>query len=578
MLLLLTSCTPTAVEADTDRMADGPQGESPPPADSQSADSAETPPEDSAAATVEDIGSPMDLDVRFEPAGSGFVGSLTLKLSAAAEDIHITYTLDGSLPTEDHGAVYTGPITLETSALVRAYASGGSGTGRVTAAAYTRLSPDVADFSSDLPILVLHSADPAPDYDTGAYTPFALNVFEPPAGGRAAVLGEADVSTRAGLKVRGSSSAGYPKRPYAMETLSPGSEDDQDIALLGMPAEGDWVLYAPLNFDRALIRNALIYSLSRDIGRYAPRTRFAEVFVAGGGRDVGPESYVGLYVVTERIERDAERVDVARLEATDLGEPEITGGYIFKRDRLGDGEIGFTAGAAGGTFSFAQPLVYVYPEEEDIAAEQATYLSGIIDDFGLALAQPDGRHPRTGEHYSAWIDVDSWIDHHILNVLAKNPDAFRLSGYFHKDRGDSIHSGPVWDFDRTMYCASDSRADDPENWDATNITRDTTDVFGYGWWPGLFDDPAFRDAYRARWLELLGAELSVESLHGRVDALAGELDEAAGRNFERWPDYPPRGGSLESEVQILKDWLEARHRWIRTCMSSDVPDFRDCGR
>ena len=73
-------------------------------------------------------------------------------------------------------------------------------------------------------------------------------------------------------------------------------------------------------------------------------------------------------------------------------------------------------------------------------------------------------------------------------------------------------------------------------------------------------------------------ELSVASLHGRVDELAGELGEAAERNFERWPDYPPRGGSLESEVQLLKDWLEARHRWISACLSSDIPDFRDCGR
>lgn len=591
--LLLLACQPAAVINADEQPAD-----SAPPADTQppggddtqlpgddtqppggdTGDPVETLPDDTDEATVEDVGSPADLEIIFEPAGGGFTDTLTLTLSAAIEGAQIRYTVDGSLPDEDSALVYEGPITLSASAVVRAYAVAESGTGQVGAAAYARLAPGVADFTSDLPVLILHSDQPAPEYDTGAHTPFALNVFEPPEGGRAAVLGEADVSTRAGLKVRGSSSAGYPKHPYALETVSPGSDDDQDIALLGMPPEGDWVMYAPLNFDRALMRNALIYGLSNAIGRYAPRTRFAEVFLAGSGQDVTLDHYVGVYVITERIERDADRVAITRLEPEDVEEPEVTGGYIFKRDRLGAGEGGFTAGDVGGTFSFAQPLVYVYPEEEDIASAQAGYLADSIDAFGLALSRSDGLHPGTGQHYSELIDVDSWIDHHVLNVLSKNPDAFRLSGYFHKDREGPIHSGPVWDFDRTMYCSSDSRADDPENWDATNVTSDTTDVFDHGWWRGLFDDEDFRDAYRDRWLELLDGELSVKNLHSRVDEMAAELDEAADRNFDRWDDYPPRGGSFESEVQILKDWLEERHLWISACLTSDLPDFRDCGR
>ena len=40
------------------------------------------------------------------------------------------------------------------------------------------------------------------------------------------------------------------------------------------------------------------------------------------------------------------------------------------------------------------------------------------------------------------IDADSWIDHHLINAFMFNVDAFRLSGYFYKDRSEKIKMGP----------------------------------------------------------------------------------------------------------------------------------------
>jgi hypothetical protein len=53
--------------------------------------------------------------------------------------------------------------------------------------------------------------------------------------------------------------------------------NDRDVSLLKMPEDSDWILYAPYNFDRALMRNAFVYELSNQLGRYAVRTRFCEV-------------------------------------------------------------------------------------------------------------------------------------------------------------------------------------------------------------------------------------------------------------------------------------------------------------
>jgi hypothetical protein len=66
-----------------------------------------------------------------------------------------------------------------------------------------------------------------------------------------------------------------------------------------LPPESDFVLNAPLDFDRALMRNSLAFHLSNAIGRYAPRTRFVELFVVGSGEALALSHYEGVYELTD---------------------------------------------------------------------------------------------------------------------------------------------------------------------------------------------------------------------------------------------------------------------------------------
>ncbi len=513
-----------------------------------------------------------ELFLTFDPPGGTFTEPFPVTLSSL-DDAVITYTTDGTVPEPGVDAVATGPILITTTTTVRAVAVKGDEATEITSRSYVQLDGSVADFTSDLPLVVLHSFEAAPTYKTEDRTPFTVNVLEPGGDGRTSIAGDATVSLRGGLKVRGSSTNGQPKAHYSLELWGNGVDDDYDAEVLGMPPESDWVLHAPLYFDRALIRNALIYSLSNDVGQYAPRTRFVELYVTDHGQAVTSGDYVGVYVFMERLKRNEARIDIARLEPEHVAEPEVSGGYIFKRDRTGSGEYGFTAGTAGGAFSFAQNLVWVDPGEDEVVSQQEDWLTRYIDDFAVALAASDYTHPAHGEHYTHWMDLDSWIEHHILNLLTMNPDALRLSGYLYKDREGPLVAGPIWDFDRTMGCASDNRALDPHYWDASYYTSDTTYMFEHGWYRGLFDDPEFAAAYWDRWRELLGAELSLEDILGTVDEMAAELQEAAPRNFDKWTDYPPRGdGTWEYEIEFLKEWLTERHEWISACLERPDPE------
>ena len=235
----------------------------------------------------------------------------------------------------------------------------------------------------------------------------------------------------------------------------------------GCPSHSDWVLSDPVVYDRALIRNALAFALSNRIGRYAPRTRFAEVFMVDDGGDVRAGSFLGFFTLIEKIERDPERVNVSRLPASAASLPAMTGGFILRIDK------GVPDFDAAGRW-----LQFVYPDPEDMRLPerrpQLDFIRTFIDGFGQAASAADFRHPSTGQHYSEFIDVDAWIDHNIINALTKNVDGLRFSAYFHKERGGRLAAGPVWDFDRSLGTPYDPRATEPEEWNQTWSMRPTT--------------------------------------------------------------------------------------------------------
>jgi len=145
------------------------------------------------------------------------------------------------------------------------------------------------------------------------------------------------------IETRGSSSQAYPKKSYSFETQDEDG-NNLNVSLIDLPAENDWVLYAPY-CDKSLMRNVLTYDLSREFGHYAPRTKFCELVLNN--------EYIGVYVLIEKIKRDDNRVAISELGATDTVGNNVTGGYIIKRDS-------FTGGGAGWTSAYSDSVTYQY--------------------------------------------------------------------------------------------------------------------------------------------------------------------------------------------------------------------------
>ena len=482
-------------------------------------------------------------EVSFSKPGGTFTEPFKLKLKSSAHEAVIHFTLDGSLPTTN-SPVYGEPLQVTNSVLVRARAYvGGLLPGPPRSEAYLRLATNLVRFTSTLPLVIMETFGRDTRVQSRSLVHFSF--FEP-VNGKASLTTPPALTTRAGYRVRGSTSAGMPQPGFAVEFLDEFS-GERSLSPLGLPSDSDWVLYAPNGFEPVMIHNPFVHQLSRDIGRYSPRTRFVEVYLVQASGPVTEAHYGGIYVLEEKIKISPDRVDTPRLLATDNQPPEVTGGYILKFDRLGPGEGGFNAGGAS--------MVNVDPKEEVLElpqrAPQRQYLRKFFDDFERALNSPEWRDPKRG--YRAYFDVDAGIDYHIVEVLSGNVDCMAFSTYFYKPRNGRLVFGPHWDFDRALG-STDGRDANPRHWN-------TGPFFGGPWWPRMFSDVDFWQLWVDRWQQLRRANLSTASLDGLVDRLTGELREAQPRQEARWGLHP-RGGSYQGEINHMKRWLADRADFV----------------
>ncbi|HUU20020.1 MAG TPA: CotH kinase family protein, partial [Sedimentisphaerales bacterium] len=519
---------------------------------------------------VENSGGYLGLvaDPEFSHGHGFYTAPFSVTIATESKDDVIYYTLDGREPYNTSGVgrhpggiVYTNPvpITKTTHLRVKAIRPGWKPS-NIEARSYIFLEPDVRDFSSNLPIAIIDTFGKNVGQTTETQTLTFAGFIDATTRGRVRITSPPDFIGRAGLNIRGKSSAGFAKKQYHLETLDEYNVD-KDVSILGFPAESDWVLQSPYS-DKSLMRNFLAYKWSNDIGRYAVRTRFIELFLNTDGGGVSMSDYVGVYVLMEKIKQGKNRVDITKLEPSDNTEPQITGGYIVKKDKLDPGDLTFST-------SSGQSLIYLEPDRTQITQDQMDWIKNYINEFESVLYGPNFTDPVNG--YAGYIDVDSFIDNHILVELTKNIDGFRLSTYMFKDRGGKLNMGPVWDYNLSLGNANYLEGWKPDGW-YYSLLGNTE----YPWWRRLFEDPYFRLRYADRWYGLRKNLFDTGLLLQGIDDIVELLSEAQVRNFDRWsilgsyvwPNWFI-AQTYQEEIDWMKGWLEERLTWMDTQIGTE---------
>ena len=219
------------------------------------------------------------------------------------------------------------------------------------------------------------------------------------------------------------------------------------------------------------MKNAICYNLAQNVGiKYTSDTRHVNLFIN--------KEYYGRYTLAEKLETGKNRVEIFDLDsiikemnpqykteqiAIISSNPEqelytpgnylwadisnepvnIDGGFLLELEfgvRFGGGSCGFVS-------DYGQAVIIKSPEYP--TKNQVEYIRQYYQEMENAVLSDDG-YNSLGNHYSYYIDEESFSKMYVYNEFTKNLDGGLSSSYLYKDIGGKLCAGPVWDMDSSL--------------------------------------------------------------------------------------------------------------------------------
>lgn len=391
------------------------------------------------------------------------------------------------------------------------------------------------------------------------------------------------------LHGRGNSTFAYKKKPYQLKL-------PQKVSLSGMNKGKTWLLLANY-LDLSLLRNKITLDLCREIGiPCAVDSRMVDVYING--------LYNGLYLMTEKIQINKQRVNITDLEeitrevndkALDsyptfnektkelpifrgyeipVDPEDVTGGYILEmeksyrlRDNIDNG------------FKTNKGLSITVKEPTCASRAQMRYIGSLFNDFHEAVWAKDGVSPVTGTYYADYIDLPSFARKFLVEEFSKNYDAQASSQFFFKDSDavdGRIYAGPCWDYDLSYGNIRTGNFYNGSLPTGAYVTAAASKANLY-WLLSRHDDfmaevaAAYHDDLAPAIRILLGeTEPSGDSPLQSIDAYVAAMDASARMNFVRWPAanvkgyYTGSGKNFDASVKYLRSFITKRFAFLDT--------------
>lgn len=239
-----------------------------------------------------------------------------------------------------------------------------------------------------------------------------------------------------GVRLRGNTTMGYPKKPYRIKF-------DSKTSVLGMPKNKSWVLLADY-LDPSAIRNYTAFSIADKFSEldFTPSPNHVVLYFNG--------EYQGLYLLTEQVDEKSSRVDVeADIDPTILDFPFLVEMGV---NNLSEGIVGVDTF----TPNYFQDIEIKYPEYKDrnIPSGETDVVFDYIKEYINAAFtllhgadQVEVSFSDTPLTLEQMVDVDSLEQYYLVNEIMRNGDSCRKSIYMHRSEGGLLEFGPVWDFD-----------------------------------------------------------------------------------------------------------------------------------
>lgn len=371
--------------------------------------------------------------------------------------------------------------------------------------------------------------------------------------------------TKSVMKGRGNYSWSFEKKGYTLKI-------DKKTNLCGMGVGKKWALIAN-HYDKSLLRNMVAYNLGQKFTNLAwtPKAKSVDFYMNG--------SYLGTYMLVERIAiqgpvTDATyspRLDINELngdDATEQGEPGITGGYVLEWDFRKGADYNAYLGSDSGYVGVKEPE-NDYDREgvqtpEGISSQQKTYISKYLNDADTALRGSNFTSATSG--WRKYISEDSAVDYYLAMEFLKPVDGnMWASVYMYKPRGGKLEFGPLWDFDLGLGSANRAgNVASTSGWYLRNVINVSAKQSSKTWFNRLNEDASFRAKVDARWNQLYGTLSSTSYITQQKGIMAA----SAAENYKRWSyskrisDYQVFKSSWSADADAVSDWMSSRRSWL----------------
>lgn len=380
------------------------------------------------------------------------------------------------------------------------------------------------------------------------------------------------------IKCRGNSTyTQADKKSYLVELAD-------SVDLLEMGSAEKWLLISNV-FDDTALRNKVSYDIAEQF--QVPCTAqlaFVDLYLNG--------QYAGNYLFAEKVEVGENRIPITDLEAANkaankgvdirhlegfskeygalslikgisqMEDPDdISGGYLIEIEtdfRLIEDEI------SGFITSRQQPIVIKSPAYA--SENEVKYIADLYQKLEDAVFSEDGTNPDTGELYTDYIDMDSYVRRYILEELVKNADTIYTSQFFYKpvdDESTKLFAGPVWDYDKALgvegMVADTYDLNDPGGLYAS--------AFGdcniyHGLYQHLDFQEYVKEVYQKEAPDIIKKALEKIEVWKELNKNSMMMNAYRWNVYPDYPDKTDKEANYEQSVEALKSFLEQRSNYL----------------
>ena len=326
------------------------------------------------------------------------------------------------------------------------------------------------------------------------------------------------------LTVRGRGNSSFKMPKYGMKL-----EFTDKVSLLGMPKNRDWALVA--NFgDKTHLRNYMMTRLSEWLGaKYTPRMQFVEVYLN--------RNYMGLYLLSETIKVGKNRVNIDENDTTFLLEKEdskkFDPPYVLTDNQY---------------YYHIKSPKNPSPETEKLLKNHLNAFENFMEDYYLHRAN----------EIKNWLDVDDFLLFYWVQEYSKNEDGnYARSVFMTWKKGETIHFGPLWDFDLAFGNASREQNQNPEDW---YIRKYRLNYY-------IMQNSVVKEAALDYWNN---HRKTFKALIDSIPVYRAIIEKAIDNEYRRWPVIGNTENwalkdpydSYDEAVEVMTEWMKKRYQWI----------------